>query len=421
MKHILCSTIDLSNANTGKLSSLSEIHIEYKKAVEYFIDKLWNGHVPTFHPEKQKYELSNYVSNINFKPENTILSARMIKSATTQAIGIVKSKTEKLRKTQFIIKKKQKEGKNTNKLQRIYDKKLYKLRKPEVKHCDMELNSNNIEVSFTNNTSFDGVIILKSLFSTRSKPIIIPFKSHKHLNLLRKEGTQLAGMLVSNDKVYIRYEIEKDDKIEGNILGADQGIVTAVTLSDGQITTSCCHGHNLQSIQKKLSRKKKGSNGFKRVQEHRKNYINWSIKQLNLNNTQELRVEKLRNVGKGTRKSRYIQAWTYREINTAINKLCLNNGVRLVEQSNAFRSQRCNDCGFVHKTNRKAKLFECKRCGHTNDADLNAALNIRDDLSPIPVGFWRLKKNRSDGFYWMKDGVFDLTGHEFTVRDVKET
>lgn len=421
MKYILSSTISLNESNTGKLQTLSVITDAYKQAVEYYINLLWNGTFVGFNPTKQEFELPKFLSNKDYKPDNNILSGRMLKSALTQAIGIVKSKTKKIKNTQYIIKKKQKEGKNTSKLQRIYDKKLYKLKKPTLNTCLMELNSNNIKVLFENNTSFDGVIELSSLFNERSKKIIIPFKSHKHLNELRKDGTLLAGVLINEKEAQLRFEFNKEDRIEGTTVGADQGIVTAVTLSDGQITPINNHGHDLRHIQHKLARKKKGSKAFGRCQNERTNYINWSIKQLNVDDIKVMRVERLRNVGTGSRKSRYMQGWTYREINSAINKLCLINGVHLEEQSNAFRSQRCNSCGFVHKTNRKAKLFECKRCGNTNDADLNAALNIRDDLSPIPVGFWRLKKNRSDGFYWMKDGVFDLTGHEFTVRDVKLT
>ena len=42
------------------------------------------------------------------------------------------------------------------------------------------------------------------------------------------------------------------------IIGIDQGLKTVATLSDGQTTPDTdCHGHSLQSVIKKLSRKKK--------------------------------------------------------------------------------------------------------------------------------------------------------------------
>ena len=36
-------------------------------------------------------------------------------------------------------------------------------------------------------------------------------------------------------------------------------------------------------------------------------------------------------------------------------------------------SQTCSVCGFVHPENRKGKAFICLRCGHREDADVNAA------------------------------------------------
>jgi len=50
---------------------------------------------------------------------------------------------------------------------------------------------------------------------------------------------------------------------------------TVATLSDGQTTPDTDrHGHSLQSVIKKLSRKKKGSKVFKLAQTHRKNFVN---------------------------------------------------------------------------------------------------------------------------------------------------
>ena len=42
-------------------------------------------------------------------------------------------------------------------------------------------------------------------------------------------------------------------------------------------------------------------------------------------------------------------------------------------------SRRCNACGFTHPKNRESQaLFRCRACGHTDNADANAAGNIRD-------------------------------------------
>jgi putative transposase len=44
-----------------------------------------------------------------------------------------------------------------------------------------------------------------------------------------------------------------------------------------------------------------------------------------------------------------------------------------------YTSQRCNSCGHIEKENRKNQSdFECTKCGHKDNADLNAAKNIKD-------------------------------------------
>lgn len=52
-------------------------------------------------------------------------------------------------------------------------------------------------------------------------------------------------------------------------------------------------------------------------------------------------------------------------------------GKMIVRVNPAYTSQRCFACGHVSEDNRKGKRFTCVGCGHTNDADLNAARNIR--------------------------------------------
>ncbi|MGF1689069.1 RNA-guided endonuclease TnpB family protein [Photobacterium japonica] len=54
----------------------------------------------------------------------------------------------------------------------------------------------------------------------------------------------------------------------------------------------------------------------------------------------------------------------------------LGSVVRLVNP--AYTSKMCHECGHVSPDNRNGQRFVCVACGHTNHADLNAALNIRD-------------------------------------------
>jgi len=139
----------------------------------------------------------------------------------------------------------------------------------------------------------------------------------------------------------------------------------------------------ISKIQDILSRKKKGSCGFRRAQEHRKNYINWSLNQLDFNNVKEIRLEKIVNIRKGKRNSRKLSHWTYTLIKRKLIGLSEDKGFIFVEQDNKFRSQRCSSCGFVHKSNRLAKTFKCKstNCGFTGKG--GGSLYIVDATLPL--------------------------------------
>ena len=39
-------------------------------------------------------------------------------------------------------------------------------------------------------------------------------------------------------------------------------------------------------------------------------------------------------------------------------------------------SQTCHECGHVDSENRHANAFRCRRCGHSAQADINAARNV---------------------------------------------
>ena len=52
------------------------------------------------------------------------------------------------------------------------------------------------------------------------------------------------------------------------------------------------------------------------------------------------------------------------------------NGRDFLEVEPAYTSQLCPVCSHVEKANRNGKVFKCKCCGYTDDADHNASVNI---------------------------------------------
>ncbi len=50
--------------------------------------------------------------------------------------------------------------------------------------------------------------------------------------------------------------------------------------------------------------------------------------------------------------------------------------VKVTEVNAAYTSQTCAACGYIDKLNRRGERFTCRHCGHTAQADANAAKNI---------------------------------------------
>lgn len=101
----------------------------------------------------------------------------------------------------------------------------------------------------------------------------------------------------------------------------------------------------------------------------------------------------------------------------SIESICEERGVRVELQNSAYKSQRCFSCGYVHKLNRSGKVFRCRHCGYTIDADMNGAKNNSIDLYFISRQFMTEKNNRK-GFFWNQYGIF--SDKEFTVPYSKE-
>lgn len=414
-------------ANTGKQELLLEFLDEYNRMKWWFVDYFWNnkitwgtGNCMVIDIQNNHYDVPSYISttNINYTTE---LSARAIKSASSEALGLIKSQTDKRRKQLYVLAELMRDGKvsEAKRLQsKIDSNPLIKPTNTSGKHT-ATLFSTCCEFTTSKTSSFDGWLKLYSI-GKKYGHIKIPVKLTRHSNKLKQKGYELMTTWhIGECAVASTWQVDRKPSNGTKILGADQGVTTCLSLSDSQTTGVCNHGHDLKSIIDKLSKKKKGSKAFAKAQAHRTNYINWSINQLNLQDVKELRLEKLFQMSAGKNVGRNLSHWTYTQINAQIKSRCEELGVLVTEQSAVYRSQRCSDCGWTQKSNRKGKEFICKSCGHHIDADINGALNHEVDLYPLPIGFRHLNLNIK-GFFWYETHLFDSSGQEITVPDVKK-
>ena len=399
----------------------------------------------------------------------SILSSRTLKSVKTQAMGIIRSWVQQiLQSYQFGYFNRDKYKKSHRKNIRKYCDDKRKVVKSLILCAgkkDSKLNINKFEFNSVNcqllraeiddsfelskNSElcpcFDLLFSLHSMYTKeystlhypdRKNKLHIPLRSHKHFNELKsgivantecKHEDILKSFLVSKDSVEVRFKFKstaKESQFKYNLVGIDQGqrkLFSAVYvneksnnkdidcyLTEKDLKEQLQHGYN--EVCNKIARRQKGSKGFKRAQEHRKNLINQAVNILAQifnfeDDVAEVRLEKLRRLGEGKKKSRKLQAFNYADLRHKIERKCIETNVELTETSNAYRSQRCSLCGFVHKKNRLngGEEFKCLKCGYTADADMNSAKNQVAEIPPIYVSRQNRDKypNHTTGFYWL--------------------
>lgn len=413
------------DSNLSKLEKLESFLSEYRNHLQDIIDFMWNAEF-IWHSKDLKRRILNIHNDLLDCPSfisttfltNSKLSQRALKCAATQACSIIKGVVKYRSKLLYVRNKLTSEGKDLVKINSLLEE--ANLSKPIVdSKTPAELNSICATYKETSNY-FDGFIQLTSLGKSFGK-LRLPIKYTKHSNKLKdkRNGKLMTSFLIYNQKCDFRWAIPKPVlKENGRIVGADPGQTTVLTLSDGQSTHVDCHGHSLKSICEKLSRKKPNSKAFKQTQDHRKNYINWSINQLNFDSIREVRMESNKNIRRGRNTSRSLKHYTYTLINRKIETLFEDIGVHLTSNKSFYRSQRCSKCSFVYKLNRKGKEFYCRKCAFKSDADLNAAINNEVNL-PDLNNLYPLD-NKISGFFWKESGVYNLKGEELTVSLMKE-
>jgi transposase len=412
------STKHYSQLNRQKQQNLNDFVDEYRRVTQIILDEIWkhgysftdkNNNVHTFNVKTDQLRFPSYIDYNDFDIQ-TALTARAMSSLVTQLAGAIRASTEKQRKRLYSLQKLKSEGKTKHQLRTLIRKiKQNVPQKPNVENLKPEISSKCCD---WRDNALGGHLRIKSIFRDK-RTIIIPVRYHKRSRHWSSKGKRMNSFLVDKDCVNVRWSVDvpKPPKKRSKVIGVDQGLKDVLSLSDGRRTPKIdTHGHSLESITDKLTRKRKGSKAFRRAQTHRRNFIHWSINSLNTNNIDEIRMERIWNIGYRNKRSRRMSHWTNTIIRDKVQSLCEETGVQFSEQNCTYRSQRCSCCGLVRKANRKSKIYTCKSCGFTCDADVNAAKNHETDLPEIPYTLRKAKQNRGDGFYWKPEGFFDLSG-----------
>jgi IS605 OrfB family transposase len=208
--------------------------------------------------------------------------------------------------------------------------------------------------------------------------------------------------------IQVEQMIETGKHVSDSEIGIDAGIQCFAAFSDGTMVQGVHsfrrHEDLLAREQRKLSRKKKGSENWKKqkrkvsqlhhkIANVRSDFLHKLSAEISENQAkvyvEELQIRNMsasargsmeepgRNVRakSGLNKSILDQGWF--EFRRQLDYKLFWKGGMLVEVNPRHTSQRCSCCGHTAKENRVSQnVFRCQACGHNENADVNASKNI---------------------------------------------
>ena len=204
-----------------------------------------------------------------------------------------------------------------------------------------------------------------------------------------KSGNYFLSILVDFDVAeYAKFKKTSRD------VGIDLGIKDFVITSDGKVFENK-HFYKkdekkLVKLQRKLSKKRKGSSNFNKqckriskvfntITNKKENYIHSVVNWL-LHHYDTIYMEDLNTTGmlKNHKLAKAIQEVGFFKFKTVLTNKALQNDKKVVLIGRFYPSSKtCSQCGYIHKELKlKDRHWKCPNCGVNHDRDYNAALNI---------------------------------------------
>ena len=285
--------------------------------------------------------------------------------------------------------------------------------------CPPRYNSNSFSVDWQK-----GIVNLASV-STRQK---VAFRVPAYAAPFIGNRVATADLIYRKGRFTLHVVIKLDD-VEfldnGQALGVDLGVCRPAVTSDNRF-----HGkRRWREVSKRRFRLKRKlqANGSKSARKHLKNLAGRDArfrrdcdhvlsKQIltGLTAGTVVVIENLTNIRtrvkarRGEAKRR-LHSWSFAQLKGFLEYKAEALGCRVVGIDPRHTSQRCNVCGFTDRGNRRSQSeFKCRECRHRQNADLNAAKNIRDKHL---VGWGT---NPSDGPF--SDGLLSQPADGLAVR-----
>jgi putative transposase len=235
-----------------------------------------------------------------------------------------------------------------------------------------------------------------SLWAIGGRMILpIVFGEYQGERIDRRKGQ--ADLVYRGGKFYLLLSVDmpEDAPIEvKDFLGVDLGIVSLATDSDGATYT----GEAVEKVRRRHHRNRKGlqSKGTKgarkrlkklagregRFRRHENHCISKAIVSKAKDTARGIAVEDLNGIRERTTVRAKDRAkhsgWAFFQLRSFVEYKAKLAGLPVVAVDPRNTSRTCSTCGHCEKDNRVSQAeFCCKHCGHSANADVNAALNLR--------------------------------------------
>jgi transposase, IS605 OrfB family, central region len=196
-----------------------------------------------------------------------------------------------------------------------------------------------------------------------------------------------------NGQFYINliFETDSPKEVKGEVVGIDRGLYNLVTLSDGTNMS----GSAIRNVQRKYlyNRKKlqaKGTPSAKRLLKKISGKEKRFNRDVNHVITKKLShfpysvfvledLSSIRTQRRGKKMNKWISSWPFFQFEQFLTYKAEALGKKVEYVDAHYTSRKCSRCGNRSRHNRYKSRFCCSVCGYTNHADINAALNIRDN------------------------------------------
>ena len=375
----------LKFATSAKKQRLDELFAEYARIVNAFIELYWTADSL---PVKANSQVYNQV--------DSWLMGKARKCAVNQAVKIIKSvnqkdkqKTYQAYKRAFARAKKRNRdilGILSSKWSDWSKSKTFRRRvsKPVFNGNTVDLNSDLVRIQDASSSSeFDLWIRLGSIFGNRYS-LILPTRHHRRSRHFEACGwSQRKSITLRRDKCgqyYADLYWEKADvqpSQHGSAIGVDIGVQKLMVCSDGQKL-----GTEIRTKLDKLNRRQQNSHNWHQTCAEVKDYIGYVTNRFPWQQVDVVVMENILNITKSTKGKvnktlrKLLGHWNIDLLYRRMQDKAERNRVFLAFVEPAYTSQTCNSCGVIDKKSRNGEVFKCVACGHADDADHNASLNI---------------------------------------------